>query len=877
MAFSSAIAHEVLEHYFGYSTFRTGQEDIVRSIVNGRDTVVVMPTGGGKSLCYQIPALLCEGVALVISPLIALMQDQVDALLRARIPAAFINSTLSHEEINERLAQARNGLLKLLYIAPERLDSTSFLEELRTIRPAFLAIDEAHCISEWGHDFRPSYLQIARLFTAIGRIPVIALTATATAEVRSDIVRCLEMRNPHVVIRGFDRPNLTYFTEATKNKAERIGDILDETREGSTIIYCGSRKRVEEFTDRIRDYKHYVLAYHAGLADRHRQYAQEEFLSGRCKILVATSAFGMGIDKPDVRNVIHCDLTLTLEAYYQEAGRAGRDGLPSNCTILYQAADRRLMEFFIRSTYPERNIIRAVYETLFELTGTPLGTKSTAPILLDNRQIANRANVAETGVAAVMSLFELHGITRQSKANPFGSVQFTTSHERIKEYFHNTTGDRRTVLSALLRSVGSQALDAPTEIDIPTMFAKHDLTPETFDPAIRALEHARILRFQSPGKDGGLTLALERMPFERLPIDFEALDRRRERAYLKLDIVERYVNTSACKRNFILSYFEESGHLDNCGRCSGCTAPPENGNSLGKREEFLLQTLFSACSELNGRFGITVLTDVILGESSKKVTELGLHRFESFGQAKEFSRKDVEAIIEFALKSKLVRQSPDLYPTISLTEEGIRQTISLRKPATFDSPAQTTAPEELIKLLQLLRQDYATQDAVPPSSLISDDMLTTIAIALPATLKDLAEIEGASSAFVARCGRGVVECIREYLADSAKEAAQEKLPPTIAITIAMLNKGKSLQQISEERDMLPATVAQHIESAVQEGALQSWKNIVSEELFSSVKNEVQNRKNITLKELRYHIGSSYGYPELRVAAAFARRELGITE
>ncbi len=872
MAYSSIIASELLNSYFGYTSFRAGQEDVIRTIVNGGDVVVVMPTGGGKSLCYQIPALMQSGVAIVISPLIALMQDQVVAMQRTRIPAAFINSTLSQEEIAMRINEARAGRLKLLYIAPERLDSMIFLEELRSFNISFLAVDEAHCISEWGHDFRPSYLQITRIFKAIGRVPIIALTATATADVRADIVRHLELRRPEIFVRGFDRPNLSYHTEIVKNKAERIGDILDETKNGSTIIYCGSRKRVEEFAERIREYGHYTLAYHAGLADAHRQYAQEEFLSGNCRILVATSAFGMGIDKPDVRNVIHCDLTLSLEAYYQESGRAGRDGLPSNCMMLYQPDDRRLMEYFIRATYPERVQIQAVYETLYEMTGTPIGAKSTTPILLNNRQIAAKAHVPEPNISSIMSLLAQQGITRQIRSNPLAVIQFTTTHERIKEYYHNTTAERRKTLSALLRSVGSQALDAPAEVDVPAMFAKHDISSQKFETSVRALEHARILRFQQPGKDGGLVLALERMPIAQIPINLDALERRRERAYLKLDVVERYASTSDCKRNYILSYFEDNELSGICRNCSSCNSAPEPSKKLSKRSEFLLQTILSACSELDGRFGKNTLYAIIFGEKSKKLSNYKIDNLQSFGQARDFSRNEADEILEYAFTTRLLRYGAELYPTISLTEEGIRRATAIYKPADLYHREEHKPSDELLSRLMQLRDEYAEFDNCRADTIISDESLASIACAAPASLKDLAKISGISGAFVARCGHGVVEVVRSFnLAEEARSASAN-LPETVMTTYTLLKRGRSLQQISEDRDIMPATVAQHIEEAVQRGADFTGIKLVSDELFASVADVVRHNSTIALKDLRNIVGARYGYPELRIAAALAHRK-----
>ncbi len=338
---------ELLKTRFGYDEFRPGQREIIEHALNGGDAFVLMPTGGGKSLCYQLPSLTLEGLTLVISPLISLMEDQVNALEANGIRAAFINSSLNAGEIREREEAALNGRLKILYLAPERLATRSFLDFLQTLRVSLIAIDEAHCISEWGHDFRPDYRNLTVLRRQFPAVPVMALTATATPKVRADIVSQLELKAPKIFVAGFDRPNLTYVVRPKRQAFEHLLKILEGYRGQSVIIYCFSRKETESLAADLRAEGHNALAYHAGLPAERRKKTQDEFRRDRVDIIVATIAFGMGIDKPDVRLVVHYSLPKSIEGYYQETGRAGRDGLPSECVLFFSFGDTFKHNFFI--------------------------------------------------------------------------------------------------------------------------------------------------------------------------------------------------------------------------------------------------------------------------------------------------------------------------------------------------------------------------------------------------------------------------------------------------------------------------------------------------------------------------------------------------
>ena len=340
--------YQVLKQYFGYSNFRSGQEDLIDAQMAGRDVLGVMPTGGGKSLCYQIPALLSDGITLVVSPLISLMKDQVAAMKKAGIPAAYINSSLSIDQIKTVYKNLVADKYKIVYIAPERLLTEGFLLTIKNIKVSIVAVDEAHCISQWGQDFRPSYLRIVEFLKLLGYRPVVsAFTATATPQVRDDIERILELKDPLRVVTGFDRPNLRFEVLKPRNKPATLLELIKNRQDKSGIVYCSTRRGVEKTCLMLQNNDILATRYHAGLSDDERRANQDNFVHDRCNVIVATNAFGMGIDKSNVAYVIHYNIPQSIEAYYQEAGRAGRDGSDAECILLYSAGDIRTAKYLI--------------------------------------------------------------------------------------------------------------------------------------------------------------------------------------------------------------------------------------------------------------------------------------------------------------------------------------------------------------------------------------------------------------------------------------------------------------------------------------------------------------------------------------------------
>jgi len=411
-------ATDALRKHFGFDDFREGQREVISTILSGKDAVVVMPTGSGKSLCYQLPAMMMSGSTLVVSPLIALMKDQVDALLSRGLPATFINSAIPDAEQRSRIDALRQGRFKLVYVAPERFRSPRFNAALRSINISLFAVDEAHCVSTWGHDFRPDYLRLKNVIESLGNTRTLALTATATPYVRTDIIQQLGLKSPQTFVSGFDRPNLSIEVIHTQRERDKISRIrkLAKAIDGSGIIYASTRKAVEQVGLNLIDLGLSVAMYHAGLKDAERIRAQESFMTGRKQMIVATNAFGMGIDKPDIRFVVHYQMPGSIEAYYQEIGRAGRDGLPSTCLLLFNYADKNTHDFFIDGSYPGMSVVREVYDALVST-----GRKH---IELSSHEIAKRTDEKnEMAINSALYLLERAGHIERTVVGPGQSAE----------------------------------------------------------------------------------------------------------------------------------------------------------------------------------------------------------------------------------------------------------------------------------------------------------------------------------------------------------------------------------------------------------------------------------------------------------------------
>jgi ATP-dependent DNA helicase RecQ len=551
-----------LRRYFGHSSFRDGQRQVVQSVLDGRDTVAIMPTGQGKSVCYQLPAMMLEGTTLVVSPLIALMKDQVDALAARGIPATFINSSLDPDAAEHRLEQLAQGAYKLVYVAPERFRNRAFLAALKGVTVSRFAIDEAHCLSQWGHDFRPDYLRLKDALAILGRPPVLAATATATPEVREDIVRQLKLPDPAVFVTGFDRPNLRYVVRPASGESAKLAKVSEivASVKGPGIIYAATRKSVETIAEHLASEGIAVAPYHAGMDDASRDGAQDAFMGGRARIVVATNAFGMGVDKPDVRLVLHYDLPGTIEAYYQEAGRAGRDGKPSYCVLLFSAADRYLQEFFIEGSSPGLDILKGVYRVLCD--------QGTDEFVTTHEAIAKRlpGKVNDMAIGTCLNLFERAGIIERA---PRG-----TNHAYVKRLnalmpLDSRAKMQKAVYAALVESFGDR-LDEGTPVDLHDLVGRVGTARDSVLTALHGLHERGLIEYTPPMRGRAMRLKTRSETLPDLGVDLATLISKQAREQAKLDCMVNYAYAADCRRRYILDYFGEHREGGGCNSCDRC-------------------------------------------------------------------------------------------------------------------------------------------------------------------------------------------------------------------------------------------------------------------------------------------------------------------
>ena len=602
-------AQSALEQHFNFSCFREGQADVVRAVLEGRDCVVVMPTGGGKSLCYQLPALLFPGVTLVVSPLIALMKDQVDALNARQIPATVINSSISFDQQLSRLQAMADGQFRLVYVAPERFRNERFIEALKAIKVSLFAVDEAHCISQWGHDFRPDYLRLRSAVEALTdgakRPQVIALTATATPKVRDDIAAQLGLHRPASFIAGFDRPNLMLRVLPCKTDKERIARAAQiiERSDGTGIIYASTRKAVEEVTAQLKELGLKVGGYHAGFGEAVRARVQDSFMSGELQAIVATNAFGMGVDKRDLRFVTHYNLPGSIEAYYQEVGRAGRDGLPSVCTLLFNYSDTRTHEFFIEGNYPDPDLIRDVYDCL-----KGVGQEE---IELTAREIGPRIGV-KNEMAINSSLVYLEKANHIERVQGAGTIKLLDRVSRM-----------------LLR------------VDW------HDLAKR------RAAEERKLREM--------INFAYEKGCLRQFVLRYFG-DRKQP----------TNCRCSNCQPRMKWKDIEEAVE-ERHQRIANATAQPiETGGAraLTDEEHLAVRKILSCVARMDGRFGKSVVAGVLRGSRAKNIQSNQLDQLSTYGLLREYTQDDLTRFLNALIVAGCIRQSGTAYPVVTLTELG---------------------------------------------------------------------------------------------------------------------------------------------------------------------------------------------------------------
>lgn len=859
---------DALKKHFGFSAFRAGQEKIITSILNGDNVLAVMPTGGGKSLCYQLPALISEGFSIVISPLIALMKDQVDALNKENEIAAFINSTMEYREAEHVLTGIYEGRIKILYVAPERLSNMHFAEKIKNLRPSFLFVDEAHCISEWGHNFRPTYRKIKEFAQFTGIQKISAFTATATPEVVHDIVEQLGVSEPKIFVFGFERDNISINVFSVKEKRSKLLEAIHKYGTPA-IIYTSSRKKTEEVFEFLRLNKISCGYYHAGQNAVIRKHTQEDFLEGRIKIIVATNAFGMGIDKKDIRLVVHYNMPGTIENYYQEIGRAGRDGKESAAVLLFDRNDISIQQYFLANSYPDKELLRKFYDAICDYSGIALGSTSDGEIPINYEYISSyvQKEVTKALATAMLNILEESGYVRQvPELSKKYSYRFITDLSSLKNYVKNISDhNKKLLVLTLLREYGSSAFSKQVYFSLADLSIQTGRSEPEMENTLKELHNAGILDLIIPttGEDT-VILSSPRVQSERLIIDFERLSRNFIHASKKLELMTNYIYTKECRFKYILNYFGEDTTSYRCRKCDICTSPNTGSDTTAEYlREIVLRTVAHFPDGITESNCINILTG--------KTKSAAFRNSPTFSSLAVFTSQEISSIINSLKPSGYLKNSTRKKNTLQVTNKAIK---ALEEKGFIEKKESVVNHEENIEMFHLLREartKAANRFTQPAYIICSDEILSEIVRTRPTTKLQLLRIPGFNERMYNKVGEQFLEIVKSFIDMPFEQREnnsqkQQVMPASLKETAEYVSKGYSFKEIAKLLKLDEPVIAMQIESIIEYMPEINTSKLISLQIIEKLEPHVATGMR-DLKELKKRVPSEVSFPELRVAIA----------